>query len=49
MEKPLIKEIEEAIGEDLPRCTVPGVPPYVEMKPRTSLGGRRSNLKVKRR
>ena len=49
MEKPLIKEIEEAIGEDLPRCTVTGVAPYVEMKPRTSLGGRRSNLKVKRR
>jgi ATP-dependent RNA helicase RhlE len=49
MEKPLIKEIEEALGEELPRCTVPGVAPYVEMKPRTSLGGRRSNLKVKRR
>jgi ATP-dependent RNA helicase RhlE len=47
--KPTIKEIEDALGEELPRCTVPGVEPYVELKPRTSLGGRRRTLKVKRR
>ena len=45
-----IKEIESTLGEDLPRCTVPGVEPYVEMKPRVSMGGgRRTALKVKRR
>jgi ATP-dependent RNA helicase RhlE len=49
MDKPVIKEIEQTLGEELPRCTVPDVLPYVEMKPRTSLGGRRSTLKVKRR
>jgi len=47
--KPTIKEIEDALGEELPRCTVPGVEPYVELKPRVSLGGRRRTLKVKRR
>jgi len=49
MDKMMIKEIETTLGEDLPRCTVPGVPPYVEMKPRVSLGARKSTLKVKRR
>jgi hypothetical protein len=44
-----IKEIESTFGEDLPRCTVPGVEPYVEMKPRVSLSGRKTALKVKRR
>jgi ATP-dependent RNA helicase RhlE len=47
-DKPTIKEIEDTLGEELPRCTVPGVEPYVELKPRVSLGGRRT-LKVKRR
>ena len=45
----MVKEIESTLGEELPRCTVPGVDPYVEMKPRVSLGGRRATLKVKRR
>ena len=45
----MIKEIEEALGEPIPRCTVPGVEPYVEMKPRKTLGGGRRALKVKRR
>lgn len=49
MDKGTIKEIESTLGEDLPRCTVPGVQPYVEMKPRTSMSGRKSALKVKRR
>ncbi|PYQ63195.1 MAG: ATP-dependent helicase, partial [Acidobacteria bacterium] len=49
IDKMMIKEIESTLGEDLPRCTVPGVPPYVEMKPRVSLGARKSTLKVKRR
>jgi ATP-dependent RNA helicase RhlE len=48
MDKPTIKEIEEALGEDIARCTVPGVEPYVEIKPRKAMGGRRT-LKVKRR
>jgi ATP-dependent RNA helicase RhlE len=48
MDKPTIKEIEEALGEEIARCTVPGVEPYVEIKPRKAMGGRRT-LKVKRR
>ncbi len=36
-------------AQTIPRCTVPGVAPYVEPKPRVSLGGRRRTLKVKRR
>jgi ATP-dependent RNA helicase RhlE len=49
MDKPMIKEIEEALGEEIPRCTVPGVEPYVEIKPRKAMGGGRRTLKVKRR
>ena len=49
MDKAIIREIETTLGEDLPRCTVPGVPPYVEMKPRVTLGNRRGVQKVKRR
>ena len=49
MEKPKIKDIEQALGEELPRCTVPGVEPYVERAPKVSLAGGRRNLKVKRR
>ncbi len=49
MDKAIIREIETTLGEDLPRCTVPGVPPYVEMKPRVTLGSRRGIQKVKRR
>ncbi|HVT57886.1 MAG TPA: DEAD/DEAH box helicase [Thermoanaerobaculia bacterium] len=33
-DKPVIKEIEQALGLELPRCTIPGVPPYTELKPR---------------
>ena len=49
MDKAIIREIETTLGEDLPRCTVPGVSPYVEMKPRVTLGNRRGIQKVKRR
>jgi len=49
MDKATIKEIEQTLGEDLPRCTVPGVEPWVEMKPKNVLGGNRRGLKVKRR
>lgn len=49
MDKAIIREIETTLGEDLPRCTVPGVPPYVEVKPRVTLGSRRGIQKVKRR
>ncbi len=49
IDKMRIKEIEATIGEELPRCTVPGVEPYVEMKPRVSLGARKNTLRVKRR
>ncbi len=33
-DKPMIREIEEALGESLPRCTLPGIEPYVEIKVR---------------
>jgi ATP-dependent RNA helicase RhlE len=31
-DKPMVREIEEALGEPLPRCTLPGIEPYVEIK-----------------
>jgi superfamily II DNA/RNA helicase len=31
-DKPMVKGVEAALGKELPRCTVPGVPPYVELK-----------------
>lgn len=49
MDKPTIKEIEDALGEELPRCTVTGVEPYLELKPKVTLGARRRTLKTKRR
>jgi ATP-dependent RNA helicase RhlE len=49
MDKPRIKEVEQTLGEELPRCTVTGVKPYVEMSPRTSMAGGRKNMRVKRR
>jgi len=41
LEKEMIRDIEAAIGEKLPRCTVPGVEPYVEQTPRKSVRRRR--------
>ncbi len=49
MDKPRVKEVEQTLGEEIPRCTVPGVKPYVEMTPRTSMAGGRKNMRVKRR
>ena len=50
IDKMRIKEIESALGETLPRCTVPGVEPYVELRPRVAMGGgRRTAMRVKRR
>ena len=36
-DKPMVKEIEATLGEELPRCTVPDVPAYVEMKPKVTM------------
>ncbi len=33
----MVKEIEQTLGQEIPRCTVPGVPPFVEFKPKTPL------------
>jgi ATP-dependent RNA helicase RhlE len=41
LDKPMIAEIESAIGQPLPRCTVPGVEPYVEPKRRPTVRRRR--------
>ena len=41
LDKEMIKEIERAIGHSIPRCTVPGVEPYVEMVPKRMMGRRR--------
>jgi ATP-dependent RNA helicase RhlE len=50
LDKAMIKEIESTLGEELPRCSVPGVEPYVELKPRVMMGGRRgAAMRVKRR
>jgi len=49
IDKSRVKEIEQTLGEEIPRCTVTGVKPYVEMTPRTSMAGGRKNLRVKRR
>lgn len=32
LDKPIIRQIEETLGQELPRCTAPGVEPYVEIK-----------------
>lgn len=31
-DKPVVKDVEKALGKELPRCTVPGVAPDVELK-----------------
>ncbi len=41
LDKELIKEIERTIGESIPRCTLAGVEPYVEIVPRRMMGRRR--------
>jgi ATP-dependent RNA helicase RhlE len=49
MDKQLIKEIESTLGEEIPRCSLPGVAAYVEMRPKVTMSHRRGSLKVKRR
>ncbi len=34
IDKEMIRQIERALGQALPRCVTPGVEPYVEMNPR---------------
>ncbi len=49
LDKPVIREIEQTLGADLPRCTIPGVPPYVEHRPARTLGSNRRSLPTRRR
>jgi ATP-dependent RNA helicase RhlE len=49
MDKPIIKEIEQTLGAELPRCTIPGVLPYVEHRPQRTLGSNRRSLPTRRR
>jgi ATP-dependent RNA helicase RhlE len=49
IDKPRIKEIEATLGLEIPRCTVSGVEPWVEMKPKVTLGGGRKSLPTRRR
>jgi ATP-dependent RNA helicase RhlE len=48
-DKPRIKEIEATLGHEIPRCTVLGVDPWVEMKPKVTLGGGRKSLPTRKR
>src|SRR3989338_3878097 len=32
LDKPMVKEVEAALGKEIPRCPAPGVEPYVELK-----------------
>ncbi|MEP7013646.1 MAG: DEAD/DEAH box helicase [Acidobacteriota bacterium] len=36
-DKPTIKEVEGVLGFEIPRCTLPGVEPWVELKPKTTI------------
>ena len=49
LDKPLIRDIEQTLGIELPRCTIPGVPPYVEHRPARTLGSSRRSLPTRRR
>ncbi|QQR80276.1 MAG: DEAD/DEAH box helicase [Deltaproteobacteria bacterium] len=31
-DKPMLRDIEKTINQEVPRCTLPGVPPYIELK-----------------
>jgi ATP-dependent RNA helicase RhlE len=37
----MVKQVERAMGEAIPRCSVPGIEPYVEAPPKKRLEGRR--------
>ncbi|HPQ81774.1 MAG TPA: C-terminal helicase domain-containing protein, partial [bacterium] len=32
LDKDMVKDIESTIGKELPRCTLPGIEPYVQAK-----------------
>jgi ATP-dependent RNA helicase RhlE len=49
LDKPLIRELEQTLGAELPRCTIPGVLPYVEHRPARTLGSNRRSLPTRRR
>jgi len=49
LDKPLIRDIEQTLGLELPRCTIPGVTPYVEHRPARTLGSSRRSLPTRRR
>lgn len=36
-DKPTIKEVEAVLGFEIPRCTLPGVEPWVELKPKPTI------------
>jgi ATP-dependent RNA helicase RhlE len=38
---PMVRTIEEALGEKIPRCTVPGIEPWVELEKKTATRERR--------
>ncbi len=40
LERDMVSKIESTLGKEIPRCSVPGVEPYVETKP-AQKGGRR--------
>lgn len=41
LDREMVRSIERALGQPLPRCTVPGVEPYRELAPRRTLSRRR--------
>ena len=41
LETSMVKQIEAKLGQEIPRCTIPGVPPYVESKPKGAARTRR--------
>ncbi len=41
MDRAMVKDIEKILGKEIPRCTVPGVPPFVEIVVKPSLRRRR--------
>jgi len=45
---PMIKSVEEEIGQKIPRCTVPGVTPFVEIV-KDGAGGSRTRSGLRRR
>ncbi len=40
MDLPMIKEIEETLGEEIPRCTLSGVPAFTEVKAKKAVRSR---------